>query len=200
MLRNPLSLRARTTSWYAGLLAVSLAVSSLGVYFGIKTYLKRQLQRELQSTAQTISDDFLTKLPVKGQAWVIGEVRESYEGIADDQYVRLSSGNTVLYQTADMRDPAVRLSEINFPRQNTAGLFHRQMTSGGYVMIYSLPYRTTDGRLMEVEAGISLQQMERSLAWLARIVLIADFLTLIGAILGRLPFDGTCVAAARRRH
>ena len=71
------SLRARATTWYVGLLAVALVVFSIGIYFGVRTYLKMSLQRGLSSTAHTIANDFLTKLPTKGEAWVLGEVRES---------------------------------------------------------------------------------------------------------------------------
>src|ERR1035438_7214686 len=93
------SLRARATTWYVGLLAVALTVFSVGVYFGVRTYLKVSLQRGLSSSAHTILDDFLTKLPTKGDAWVLGEIRESYAASPTDHYVRLSVGNNVLYQT-----------------------------------------------------------------------------------------------------
>ena len=75
MRNSPFSLRARATTWYAGLLAVALIVFSIAIYAGIRTYLKQSAQRELAGTANTIVQEFLTKLPVKGEAWVLGEVR-----------------------------------------------------------------------------------------------------------------------------
>jgi hypothetical protein len=62
------SLRARATSWYVGLLAVALVVFSIAVYVGVRTYLKESLQRGLSGTVHTIADDFLGKLPEKGDA------------------------------------------------------------------------------------------------------------------------------------
>src|ERR1700739_1305264 len=111
MIREPLreyrfSLRVRATSWYVGLRAMALVVFSVGIYVCIRTYLNESLQRALSGTAHTISDDFLAKLPTKGDAWVLGEIRESYASTPTDHYVRLSVGNAVLYQTGDMRDPA----------------------------------------------------------------------------------------------
>ena len=125
MIRKPLreyrfSLRARATTWYVGLLAVALTVFSIGIYIGIRTYLKVSLQRGLSSTAHTIASDFLTRLPTKGDAWVLGEIRESYASSPTDHYIRVSVGNNVLYQTADMRDPAIPISDIALPHQPSA--------------------------------------------------------------------------------
>src|SRR5258707_5961131 len=129
MIRKPLreyrfSLRARTTSWYVGLLAVALLVFSVGIYVCIRTYLNESLQRALSGTAHTIANDFLAKLPTKGDAWVLGEIRESYEASPSDYYIRLSAGNAVLYQTADMRDPSIQIGEIALPRLSAADDFH----------------------------------------------------------------------------
>jgi heavy metal sensor kinase len=179
-----LSLRARATSWYVGLLAVALAVSGVGVYVGVQTYLKVSLQRGLKGTAQTIASDFLTKLPAKGQSWVIGEVRESYEASPNDHYVRLSVGNSVLYQTADMRDPAIPVAGIALPAASTEGAFHRQTVQGHVVMVYALPFHTGDGRLVEVEAGTSLYAMDQTLRSLTKILVITTVPILLLAACG----------------
>ena len=179
-----LSLRARATTWYVGLLAVALLVFSVGIYAGIRTYLKQTLQRELAGTANTIASDLLTKLPTKGQAWVLGEVRESYAASATDHFVRLSVGNQVLYQTADMRDPTIPVSDLRLPKIEGGGAFHRQYTRREWVMIYAVPYRATDGRLFEVEAGTSLSRMEQTLNWLGRVLIVATVVILILATIG----------------
>src|ERR1051326_4688878 len=107
------SLRARATTWYVGLLAVALFLFSIGIYLGIRTYLKVALQRVLSSTAQTIADDYLVKLPAKGEPWVLGEIREAHKASPSDHYIRLSIGNRVLYHTGDMRDPSIRIDAIS---------------------------------------------------------------------------------------
>lgn len=209
MIRKPLreyrfSLRARATTWYVGLLAVALAVFSIGIYIGIRTYLKVSLQRGLSSTAHAIASDLLTQLPTKGDAWVLGEIRESYASSPTDHYIRLSVGNSVLYQTADMRDPAIPINAIALPhlpaatasqrppligdmvlpRLTTDGIFYRQSIGGQGVMIYSLPFRAADGRLLEVEAGTSLYSMQGTMHSIARILAIATFPILILAAIG----------------
>ena len=146
--------------------------------------LNESLHRALSGTAHTISDDFLAKLPTKGDAWVLGEIRESYEASPNDHYIRLSVGDRVLYQTADMRDPSIQVSEITFPQPYGEGTFHRQAIHGRDVMVYSLPFQATDGRLIEVEAGTSLFSMQQTLHSLTKILTIATILILTLATIG----------------
>jgi signal transduction histidine kinase len=208
MNRKPLreyrfSLRARATSWYVGLLAVALAVFSVGIYVGIRTYLKVSLQRALSSTAHTIADDYLSKLHDKGEAWVLGEVRESYAASPSDRYVRLSVGDKVLYQTADMHEPAIQIDDIALPRPSATGSprppligdmvlprlpaggdFHRQTIHGRVVLIYSLPFRGADGRLVEVETGTSLFSMQQTMLSLTKMLVAVTIPILILAAVG----------------
>jgi two-component system, OmpR family, sensor kinase len=189
MIHKPLreyrfSLRARATSWYVGLLAVALVVFSIGIYVCIRAYLNESMQRALSGTAHTIATDFLAKLPTKGDAWVLGEIRESYEASPNDHYIRLSVGDSVLYQTADMRDPSIQIGEIALPRPSVEGAFHRQTIQGRDVMIYSLPFQAADRRLIEVEAGTSLFSMQQTLHSLTKILTVATILILILATIG----------------
>jgi signal transduction histidine kinase len=178
------SLRARTTTWYVGLLAVALVVFSIAVYAGVRNYLKVSLHRGLISTGQTIASDYLDKLSTKGDAWVVGEIRESYEASASDHYIRISVGPRVLYQTADMRDPHVGIDAISLPKRSSAGAIHRQTVGGQVVMVYSLPYQAADGRLIEVEAGTSLLSMQQTLSSVTRILTLASIMVLIAATIG----------------
>ena len=179
-----LSLRTRATSWYVGLLALALVGCNIGVYLGIRTYLKLSLQRALNGTAQTIAHDFLAKLPAKGETWVLGELRESYSDTPSDHYVRLSVANRVLYQTADMRDPPIPLSDVLLPKASADAAFHRVSVKGNPLMTYVLPFRAADGRMFEVETGTSLIAMEQTLGSLLKILWVATILTLIAAAIG----------------
>jgi heavy metal sensor kinase len=178
------SLRARTTSWYSGLLAVALTIFSIAIYIGIRTYLKQTLQRGLSGTVHTIADSLLTKVDSKGDAWVLGEMRESYDTTPVDHYIRLSTGNRVLFATADMREPAVRLTSVKLPRLSDVGAFHRQTSDGAVVMTYALPFQARDGRVFEIEAGTSLTAMQLTLNSLAKILAVGTFSILAAAILG----------------
>jgi signal transduction histidine kinase len=178
------SLRARATTWYVGLLAVALVVFSFAVYVGVRTYLKDSLQLGLNGASHTIVRDFLTKLPAKGDAWVAGEIRESYAATPSDHYIRISTGSTVFYQTNDMRDPSVAIDHIALPRLTAPKMIQRQTVDGQVVMIYALPYHAADGRLFEVEAGTSLFEMQQTLSSVAKILLLATIVILIAATIG----------------
>jgi len=147
----------------------------------IRTYLNESLQRAQRHRAHHFGR-LPAKLPTKGDAWVVGEIRESYEASPNDHYIRLSVGDSVLYQTAeharsfdtDRRDyvsSAVRGRHL-----------HREAIHGRDVMIYSLPFQATDGRLIEVEAGTSLFSMQQTL--LTKILTVATILILILATIG----------------
>jgi len=178
------SLRARATTWYVGMLAVALVVFSIAVYLGVRKYLKDSLQLGLESTSHTLVRDFLTKLPTKGEAWVFGEIRESYAASPSDHYIRISAGPRVFYQTNDMRAPSVRIDHIGLPRLDAPKMFQRQTVDGQVVMIYALPYQAPDGRLIEVESGASLLEMQQTLSTVARILLLATIVILIAAAIG----------------
>ncbi|HEX9198423.1 MAG TPA: HAMP domain-containing sensor histidine kinase [Acidobacteriaceae bacterium] len=198
------SLRARATSWYVGLLAVALVVFSIGTYLGLRTYMKVSLQRALIGTTHTIANDFLAKLPAKGDAWVLGEVRESYASSPTDHYVRLSVGDKVLYQTDDMLDPSIQIGrialpgasgadtsrgpfqigDIALPTLSTDGTFRRQTIEGREVLTYFLPFQTADGRIIEVEAGTSLYSLQQTMRSLTKILIAATILILIPAAVG----------------
>jgi signal transduction histidine kinase len=178
------SLRARATTWYVGLLAVALVVFSIAVYVGVRTYLKDSLQLGLNGASHTIVRDFLTKLPTKGDAWVMGEIRESYAATPSDHYIRISTGSTVFYQTNDMRNPSVDIDHIALPRLTAPKMIQRQTVDGQVVMIYALPYNAADGRLFEVEAGTSLFEMQQTLSSVAKILLLATIVILIAATIG----------------
>lgn len=179
-----LSLRARATSWYVGLLAMALVIFSVAVYLGIRSYLYQALRRDLSSSAHTVADDFLAKLPLKGDKWVLGEIRESYESISTERYIRLSLSGKTLYQTADMREPSIQLAALSLPATSSEFHIQYQHFHGRGVIIYSMPFHAQDGRLFEIEAGASLASLQQTLLSLEKILLLATIFTLVVAAFG----------------
>jgi hypothetical protein len=98
-------------------------------YVCIRTYLNESLQRAQRHRAHHFGR-LPAKLPTKGDAWVVGEIRESYEASPNDHYIRLSVGDSVLYQTADMRDPSIQIGEITFPQLSGEGTFIERQFMG----------------------------------------------------------------------
>ena len=103
------SLRARVTSWYVGLLTVSLVVFGGCIYFGVQRYLEASLQRSLASEARSIANTFVNEFETKGNTWLAQELSESYPQSGNAQVVRVSrlgSGDRyqVLYPSAEAGD------------------------------------------------------------------------------------------------
>jgi signal transduction histidine kinase len=193
------SLRARVTLWYVSLVAIALLVFSCAIYLGVRTYLKVSLQRALSSTAHIISNDYLTKIGSKGYAWVLGEVRESYDNTPTDRYIRLSSDGQVLFSTEDMRDPALSVSaipvpqisekpagmrppligDVLVPRLSSDGVFYRYEVNGQVILVYVQPTRVADGKLIQVEAGTTLFSMQHMLLSLTQVLAICSIVILL---------------------
>lgn len=163
---------------------MALIFFSVAVYMGVRTYLKQSLERALSSTAHALVDDFLTRLPQKGDSWVLGEVRESYDTIPTDRYVRLSVDGRVLFITGDMRSPSIPLDQIALPASSAHGAVLGHDLHGRMLMIYNMPFRASDGRVFQVETGSSLASMQQTLRSLEKILLIATSFTLLLAAIG----------------
>ncbi len=183
--RQGISLRARVTSWYVGLLALTLIVFSAGIYVGMRSYLNRSLQQSLASTAASIGSNFLALLPEKGQAWVFGEIRESYPATSTDRILRVSSGGVPLYESGVLDGNPALLRSIPIlaaaPSEAEFRSYHIGRTD---LMVYAVPFHGAGGRDFLVEVGGSLSIMSQTLHSLARLFFISTPLILLAAALG----------------
>lgn len=155
------SLRARVTSWYVGLLTVSLVVFGASIYLSVQRYLEASLQRSLASEAKSIADTFVNEFEAKGNAWLTQELSESYPPARNAQIVRLTrlrSGEQyhVLYPSAGASDNAFEM--LPFPPlvQLQGAQFRRESGGDGTpLVVYSLPYTSHSGARYIVETAIS---------------------------------------------
>jgi signal transduction histidine kinase len=112
-------------------------------------------------------------------------------------------GNRILYRTADMREPSIRIDDISLPRPEaadptarppligdiviprlTAGYYHRETIQGRVVLIYTMPFVTADRQIIEIETGASVFSMEQTLHSLAKILVVVTIPLLILAAIG----------------
>lgn len=178
-----ISLRARVTSWYVGLLAATLIVFSAGIYVGMRTYLRSSLEQSLISNASSIGANFLAFLPEKGESWFLGEIRESYPPGSTDRLIRISSGDRVLYQSwaDDGRTPLLDAIPI---RQVQDQGFRSMSVRGIPVLVYGVPFRGQNGQEFEIEVAGSLLMIQQTLHSLAMLFLVSTPLILLAAAAG----------------
>lgn len=183
---NRNSLRARVTAFYVSMLAVALAVFSFTVYAGVRAYLTNSLTRTLAHTAESIVTDYLVPLNTKGQTWFLSEMTESYPTGISDPFVRLSQDGRVLYESGDMRDPLVRVSNLPLPTNLTRIKGFRRATAetGQPLMVYTLAYTPSGGSPILVETGSNMEPLNHLLHSLFLILLIVMPVILMGAAAG----------------
>ncbi len=183
---NRKSLRYRITSFFVGFLALALVVFSMAVYLGVRAFLTRSLEQTLANNTRNIATDYLAQRKSKGDAWFLGELTEAYPPDTGDQFVRISQGSKVLFDSGDMRDPYVSASMLPMPSNPAwVNAIHRETAASGQrLMIYTLAYRTSDGSRVLVENGATIDSIRHVLRSLFVILLLTTPVILIVASIG----------------
>ena len=184
------SLRTRVTSWYVGLLTISLIVFGACIYFGVQRYLEASLEHSLASEARSVAETFVTEFEKKGDVWLTQELSESYPQARNAQMVRLSrigpgDGYQVLYPPPEENDnasekislpPAVHLQTAEFHREREG--------SQTDLVVYSFPYQSSSGTRYLVETAISHRPISNLLRDLLVLLLVLTPIVVVAAGIG----------------
>jgi len=155
------SLRTRVTSWYVGLLTISLIVFGACIYLGVQRYLEVSLQHSLASEARSVAETFVNEFEKKGEPWLTQELSESYPQARNAQIVRLSRirpgiGYQILYPSGEENDSASE--KISLPPDvhlQTAEFHHERKDSQTDLVVYSFPYQSSSGARYLIETASS---------------------------------------------
>ncbi len=184
------SLRSRVTSWYVGLLTVSLIVFGASIYLGVHRYLEASLEHSLASEARSIADTFVNQSETKGNLWLTQELSESYPQARNAQIVRLSrqaAGGSyqVLYPPVPGGDDASEGLTLPPSVQLQSPAFHRELgTAGSPLVVYSLPYKSASGATYLIETAISHTSVSSLLRDLLTLLLILTPILVVAAGIG----------------
>lgn len=182
------SLRFRVTAWSVGFLAIALIISSIAVYVGVRQFLTISMQRELRSTAQSIETLFLSQWSVKGEAWAVGETRESFSGSAD-RFVRILHAGTEAYRSDDLHDSALKIAAVPLPDEDFEGFTRLRTSSGVDVLEYVGHYTAPGGDKFVIITGAELNSMNRVLHSLFLVLLaVCPSVLLLAALAGYVLF------------
>jgi HAMP domain-containing protein len=163
---NTRSIRFRLTAWYAGLLALLLALFGGSTWFGLAHYLRRSLTDSLASQAQQIGENFLFDVQTSGERYVIDEINEHYSPEQNDHFVRVTraDGSTLYVSGVPLNkgfDPA-QVSAAQLPSLQAVAR-EEHLPGGGELLIYSLPFTTRDGSRFVIESGAPYDSIENTL-------------------------------------
>lgn len=183
---NLASLRVRVTSWYCGLLAITLLIFGAAVWLGLRNYLFTTAQQSLRDECNNMIEQFVAHVDEKGRAWLSGEIQESYAPQGAGRYIRIFREGNVLYQTGNMRNAAPNdLQSASLNALYTKGFFRKvQIDSAGPVLFYVDPWVSPSGVRFVVQMGASTEPIDRILRSLLIALSILTPLILGGAAVG----------------
>jgi heavy metal sensor kinase len=183
------SLRARVTSWYVGLLTISLLVFGACIYFGVQRYLEASLQRSLATEARSIANTFVYQFETKGNTWLEQELSESYPQSGNAQVVRVSrlglgDQYQVLYPSADANDAVSEKLTLR-PADLQAPEFRRETGSDAVpLVVYAFPYKSVSGARYLIEVAASHAPIAQLLRNLLLLLFILTPLIVFAAGIG----------------
>jgi signal transduction histidine kinase len=183
------SLRARVTSWYIGLLTVSLLVFGACIYLGVQHYLDSSLKRSLASEAKSVAATFVDQYEVKGNEWLTQELSESYPAAGNATVVRVSrydatEGYHVLYPSVDTSEGSPPFSSPPAVHPEGPGFRVEGGRRDAVLVVYSLLYKSPSGVQYLIETGASQTPIAQLLHDLLLLLLILTPLILFAAGVG----------------
>lgn len=185
-----LSLRTRVTSWYVGLLTISLIVFGACIYLGVQRYLEASLQHSLASEARSVAETFVNEFEKKGSVWLIQELSESYPQARNAQMVRLSrvgpgDGYQILYPPPEENDSASEKISLPPAVHLQAPEFHHERTSSQLdLVVYSFPFQSSSGTRYLIETAISHRPISDLLRDLLVLLLVLTPVVVVVAGIG----------------
>lgn len=152
---NTQSLRFRMTTWYAGLLTISLVVFCTCVFLGLRNYLNDGLRANLAEQTRSIGEKLLIDVNEKGEQYVIAETNEHYAPEINGRFIRITrSDDSVLYQSSFPADRTFDPNQIPIQKVSLSSMGFRTAKIGKAIfLIHSYPYTTQDGKRFLIEAG-----------------------------------------------
>lgn len=183
---NRNSLRYRVTTFYVALLAIALLTFSAAVYLGVQAFITRSLEHSLSMNASTILTDYVKPLDSKGPSWFQNEMSESYPAGVSDTFVRVSRGQSILYETGEMGGLPISASALAaIDDGDGTGEVNRTRTKGGQELItYTLLYHTPQGEPVVIETSATTEPIRHVLRSLFLILLTGTPVILLVAALG----------------
>ncbi len=180
------SLRVRVTSWYCGLLAITLVIFGAVVWLGLRNYLITTIEQTLRDESSNMISQFVAYADEKGPEWLAGEIRESFAPEGAGRYIRIFREGKIIYQSGNMQIRGMgALPSPSSDLLHKMEFFQRVETkSAGPILFYTNPWVSPSGIHFVVQAGAPTQQIDRILRSLLIALSILTPLILGGAAVG----------------
>jgi two-component system OmpR family sensor kinase len=202
-----MSLRLRLTLWYSGILAVTLLLFGIGLYFFLHYYQYNDLEKTLKQNAETTYSRIQKNIGISlKNGLVLGLELESRDFYSTNTFLQLYNVqlNTV-HQSANLQYYGVKLPIHLDKMQESQNFFIKEEVEGQDLLIYNIGlYGELDGKLLGVlQAAVPIgkyelffDKLQYILAFLALItILIAASIGWFLARKALMPIDQVIAAA-----
>ena len=169
---NARSIRFRLTTWYAAIIAATLAVFCGVAYLGLNRYMTNDLSTQLSDQANQIAHTWLREINASGPDYVVSEIDEHVSPQITNRFIRITQGDgSLLYQPKPPRDgsfdPALIAPVLDFKPG-----FREESSAGQGLLIYSTLVNADGGGTYILEVGEAYNHVQGTLHGLAVIFII----------------------------
>jgi heavy metal sensor kinase len=152
--------------WYAGLLALLLALFGGSTWFGLARYLHRSLSESLAGQARQIGESFLLDVQTSGESYIIEEINEHFAPEKNDHFVRVTRADgSALYVSGQPISKGFDPAQVSAAPLSSwrAAMRDERLPGDGELLIYSLPFTARDGSRFLIETGAPYEFIEDTL-------------------------------------
>lgn len=164
-----MSVRLRLTLWYAGLMAVTLIVSSIALYIVLDQALTEDIDSYLDAEATYLARN----TQVVGTLASLPSLDRFVEASI---YVQvLSPQGRVLAESMSMGDSKAPMDPAALAAAASGHSTYETVTIRGLLIrVHTMPIPGRSGPPLVLEVGESFERVEHALTWLQRVLLIGD--------------------------
>src|SRR5579885_1458976 len=171
-----MSIRLRLTLWYAGLMALTLILSSIALYLALNQATTADTDTFLQSKARDLA---VSTQIIGGPCTFYARLPDLDRFVEADVYAQVLGCGRVLDESmnmADSRNPLDSTSLSAAARGQSS--FHTIRVRGVRIRVYTMPLEVRQGSPLILEVGRTFERVEDTITWLQRALLVGDVVLL----------------------
>src|SRR6185437_13646746 len=171
-----MSIRLRLTLWYAGLMALTLILSSIALYVVLNQATTADTDAFLQSKARDLAAS--TQI-IGGPCAFYARLPDLDRFVEADVYAQVIGCGKVLDESMSMGDSRIPLDStaMSVAEQGTSS-FRTVTVRGLRIRVYTMPVLVRGGAPLILEVGRTFERVEDTIIWLQRALLIGDTILL----------------------
>ncbi len=171
-----MSIRLRLTLWYAGLMALTLILSSIALYLALNQATTADTDTFLQSKARDLA---VSTQIIGGPCTFYARLPDLDRFVEADVYAQVLGCGRVLDESMNMADSRSPLDSTSLSAaERGQSSFHTIRVRGVRIRVYTMPLEVRQGSPLILEVGRTFERVEDTITWLQRALLVGDVVLL----------------------